>query len=160
MISEELERYINELKERYSDNRLIIMPSLRYAQERFGKVDDEVVEVISHRLNIPAIKILSTARFYHFFTEKIVAKYRIEVCSSISCSLLGSEHVYEYLKRRFKDIKEENLVSVERVGCLGSCGTAPAMLINNTLFEDLTYEKLDKIIEGIKSGKDIDKILE
>ncbi len=158
----ELKNYISELKSVFAEKSTIIMPALRFAQEKYGRVDDDIIEEISRNLNIPPVKILSAARFYHFFTEKAQARYRIEVCSSISCSLLGSEHIYDYLKRRLSQPGSgggKNEFSVNRVGCLGSCGTAPAMLINNVLFENLNFEKIDAIIEGIKSGKDIDKIL-
>jgi NADH-quinone oxidoreductase subunit E len=159
---EQLKTYIEDLKKVLPQNKTIIMPALRFAQERYGYVSDEIIEEISKLLDIPAVKILSTARFYHFFTEDKAARYRIEVCSSISCSLLGSEHIYDYLKRRL-NIGEKGIsgdFSLERVGCLGSCGTGPAMMINGVLFENLTFERLDKILEGIKGGKDIDKILE
>jgi NADH-quinone oxidoreductase subunit E len=137
-----------------------IMPALRFAQENYGEVSDEIIEIIAESLNISPTKILSTARFYHFFTEEKSKKFRIEVCSSISCSLLGSEHVYDYLIRKLNIQDGNNDFSVERVGCLGSCGTAPAILINNVLFENLNFEKIDRIIEDLKNGKDINKILE
>ncbi|MCX7958891.1 MAG: NAD(P)H-dependent oxidoreductase subunit E [Deltaproteobacteria bacterium] len=145
----------------FEEKSTIVIPALRFAQENCGRVDDDIIEEIANILNMPPVSILWTARFYHFFTEENSAKYRIEVCSSISCSLLGSEHVYDYLKRRLiSDSPEgERNFSVERVGCLGSCGTAPSILINNILFENLNFEKLDIIIEGLKRGKDIDKIL-
>ncbi|MCX7943858.1 MAG: NAD(P)H-dependent oxidoreductase subunit E [Deltaproteobacteria bacterium] len=158
-IREELLKYIGELKSLYSERSMLVMPTLRFAQEKFGRVDDNLIEEISRFLDIPAIKILSTARFYHFFTEEDSAKYRIEICTSISCSLLGSEHLYDYINRKFVDEEIKNNFSVTRVGCLGSCGTAPAMLVNGVLFENLNFERVDRVIEGLKSGKDIDKIL-
>ncbi len=159
---EDLKILINELKVAIRDRRTLIMPVLRFAQEKYGKVDNEIIQVIANLLDVPPVKILSTARFYHFFTENGVAKYRIEVCNSISCSLLGSEHIYEYIKRKLglNDNRENSDFSLNKVGCLGSCGSGPAMLINNILFENLTYEKIDYIIEGLKSGKAPDKILE
>ncbi|MGC8926668.1 MAG: NAD(P)H-dependent oxidoreductase subunit E [Myxococcota bacterium] len=156
---EELKSYIEKIKVLFPEERTAIMPALRFAQERFGAVEDEIINVIAESLNIPPVKVLSTARFYHFFTEEKVKRFRIEVCSSISCSLLGSEHIYDYLVRKLNIEDESSNFSVRRIGCLGSCGTAPAMLINNVLFENLSFEKIDRIIEGLKSGKDIDKIL-
>lgn len=155
----EIKDFIEGLKDVFERRETIIMPALRFAQERYKKVDDDIIAEIAKCLNISPVKILSTARFYHFFTEKETAKYRIEVCTSISCSLLGSEHIYDYLKRRLGDKIADGEFSVNRVGCLGSCGTAPSMLINNVLFENLNFERLDSIIEDLKSGKDIDKIL-
>lgn len=159
---EELNTYIDELKEIFPDRRSLILPVLRFAQERFGCISDDVIERVACRIGVEPVKVLSTARFYHFFTEKSQAKFRIEVCVSISCSLLGSAHVYDYLKRRLNvrdGISYDGNFSLHKIGCLGSCGTAPSMLVNNRLFESLTFERIDRIVEDLQSGKDIDKIL-
>lgn len=159
---EELDTYIDELKEVFPNRRTLILPALRFAQERFGCVSDDIIEKVACRIGVAPVKVLSTARFYHLFTEKSQARFRIEVCASISCSLLGSAHVYDYLKRRLDvidGISSDGNFSLHKTGCLGSCGTAPSMLINNRLFENLTFEKIDRIIEDLQGGKDIDKIL-
>jgi len=91
--------------------------------------------------------------FYTMFNREPVGENLIQVCTNISCSLLSAEHIVEYIKNKLGiDVGEttpDNKFTLVTVECLGSCGTAPMMQINDTYYENLTEEKIDRILEKL-----------
>jgi NADH-quinone oxidoreductase subunit E len=88
-----------------------------------------------------------------------VGKYHIQVCTNLSCSLLGAEELVKYLEDKLKmkvgETTSDGLFTLSSVECLGSCGTAPVMQINQTYYENLTKAKVDQILEDLKKWKEI-----
>jgi NADH-quinone oxidoreductase E subunit len=105
---------------------------------------------------LPPTEVASVASFYTMFNRQPVGENLIQVCTNISCSLLGAEHIVEYLKDKLGiDVGEttpDNKFTLAIVECLGSCGTAPMMQINDTYYESLTEEKIDQILEELAKG--------
>lgn len=153
MISEENRKKIDEIVKRYPVKRSAIMPVLRLIQEQHGRISDEGLRYVAEVLEVPAIWVYELVTFYTMFNEKPVGKYHIKVCSSIPCSLLRSEHIISYLEEKLgiglDETTPDGKFTLTEVECLGSCGTAPVMQINEDYYENLTEEKIDNILENL-----------
>lgn len=152
--SEENEEKFQKLKKRYPDIASLSLPSLWMAQEQEGWISSEAIIYIAKRLETSPMDIQGIASFYTMFNLKPVGKYHIQVCKTLSCKLCGSEAIKEHLQKRLgikpgqstKDMK----FTFSEVECLGSCGTAPCLSLNDTYKENLTIEKIDEMLDEIE----------
>jgi NADH-quinone oxidoreductase subunit E len=152
------EQSIAEIKKkmvRYPRRKSAILPALTVAYFQIGYLSAEIYEEISQVTGLPTVDIAEAASFYTMFPKDPVGKYLIQVCHNISCALLGADSLISYLEEKLGIKKGETtpdelftLISVE---CLGSCTTAPMMQINDTYYENLTREKVDAILEDLRS---------
>ena len=152
--SEGLNAVKTELK-RYETKESAIIPSLYIAQrENNGWVSKDVIHHLSSVMEIPESKINEVFQFYTMFNQQPVGKYHVQVCTNISCALEGGRelaaHMCNELKVKFGDITEDGRFTVNRAECLGSCGTAPMMQVNDKYFENLTNESAMNILRGMK----------
>lgn len=143
-LSNELVNKINKLVETYPHKRGSLLPVLYLVQEEYGFLEESALKDVASILSIPEVYVFSTATFYTMFRTKPQCENVVSVCTNITCSLLGSEHIVKTLENILRDDKRFSLRLVE---CLGSCGTAPVMMINGELYENLTEEKVKEIIE-------------
>lgn len=154
MFTEENLKKIESLKGRYPNTKSLTLPALWMAQEQFGWVSEASMKYISVLLKIPYNHVYGVASFYTMYNKKPVGKFHIQVCTNISCQLLGSEKFVAHLCKKLDvskgEISKDEKFTVSEVECLGSCGTAPVMQINNDYFENLTLEKIDDIISKLK----------
>lgn len=152
--SDSAKEELRELLSHYPDRQAVTVPALFLAMREFGCVNDEVFDYLGSITEIPPIHFKDTASFYIMFRGKEIGKYVIEVCHSISCSLLGASHLVEYLKKKLHinvgETTPDKKFTLIKVECLASCGTAPVMSINGTYYENLTFEKIDEILENLK----------
>lgn len=155
MLSEESIKLIKEKAAPYPRKKSAILPALTVAYKQLGYVDDEIYREISKVIDVPYVEIAEAATFYTMFPKAPRGKYLIQVCHNISCALLGADSMIGYLEEKLGIKKGETtsddmftLISVE---CLGSCATAPMVQINNDFYENLTRDKLDKIIDDLRS---------
>lgn len=140
---------------RYESKESAIIPSLFIAQkENKGWVNDEVISHLAKVMDIPEARINEVFKFYSMFNQKPVGKYHVQVCTNISCALNGSrelaQHVCRELKVGFDQVSEDGKFTISKVECLGSCGTAPMMQVNDTYYENLTPESAMNILRGMK----------
>lgn len=140
---------------RYEAKESAIIPSLFIAQkENKGWVNEEVVHHLSNVMDIPEARINEVFKFYTMFNQKPVGRYHVQVCTNISCALNGSREMASYiakeLKTHFDQVTEDGKFCVSRVECLGSCGTAPMMQVNEAYHENLTPESAMNILRGLK----------
>lgn len=140
---------------RYETKESAIIPSLYIAQkENKGWVSKEVISNLSGIMDIPESKINEVFKFYTMFNQKPVGKYHVQVCTNISCALEGgrelSNHLCHELKVKLGEVTEDGRFTVNRVECLGSCGTAPMMQVNDKYYENLTNESAMNILRGLK----------
>ncbi len=156
-LSEKAEQRVEELKKLYPDAKSAVMPALYIAQEELGSITGEAIEWVSERVGIPPVHVMEVATFYTMYYRKPVGKYHFQVCRTLSCALCGAKKITEQLKSRFGinpgEVSSDGMWSYEEVECLGSCGTAPMCEINDHYFENLTPEKVDKIIDRLKTEK-------
>ncbi len=145
---------LDRLLKRYPDKRAALLPALHLAQREFGWISREVMRYLGELLDIPVTEILDTVTFYTMFKTTPMGKYHIQVCSTLSCALRGSREVYEHLVQKLNirdgEVTADGRFSLMKVECLGSCGTAPVVQINDDYYENITLEKLDQILAELK----------
>lgn len=148
-------KQVQEELKRYEAKESAIIPSLYIAQkENKGWVSDEVIHHLSKVMDIPEARIHEVFTFYTMFNQKPVGKYHVQVCTNISCAINGgrelAQHLCKELHVGYNQITEDGRYSVSKVECLGSCGTAPMMQVNETYYENLTHESAMNILRGMK----------
>ena len=153
ILSEETLKKIEEVQKKYPTKRSAVLPALHLAQAEQGYVTKDAMAEIAQILSVPPIQVYESATFYTMYNKKPVGRNHIQVCTNLSCSLLGAEHIVAYISKKIGVSKgqttEDNKFTLSTVECLGSCGTAPMMQINDEYHEDLTEEKIDKILDGL-----------
>lgn len=131
-----------------------LLPVLWIAQEQFGWISEEVMHYVAGLLDLPYNHVLGVVTFYTMYNRQPVGKYHIQVCANVSCMLRGSDNLIEHLEHRLGinvgGTTSDRLFTLSEVECLGSCGTAPMMQVNNDYYEDLSREKLDNLIEEFR----------
>ena len=132
---------ITQLLKRYPQPQALVLPALWMAQYQEGHISLDAIEAISVVTKTPAMEVYRVATFYTMFHLEPTPKKRVLVCKTLSCMLCGSRPLTEHLQT--KDLE------VEEVECLGSCGTAPVMQIDDIYYENLTNEKVDTILEKL-----------
>ncbi|UCE24072.1 MAG: NADH-quinone oxidoreductase subunit NuoE [Candidatus Zixiibacteriota bacterium] len=152
------ETSVEEIKEKaakYPRRKSAILPALTVAYRQLGYVDEEIYREVSKVIGVPNVEIAEAATFYTMFPKKPRGKYLIQVCHNISCALLGADSLISYLEEKLGinkgETTEDNLFTLISVECLGSCSTAPMMQINHDFHENLTRDKVDKILAGLKA---------
>lgn len=145
--------YREEILKKYEptlDNILYILHDLQDNNPQHY-ISKEDIEVCANFLKVPYSYVHGVVTFYSMFSLKPRGRYIIRLCESPPCHLMGSESILEYLKKKLNiDIGEttpDGLFTLELTSCLGICGVAPAMMINNEMVGNLTPEKIDSIIE-------------
>ncbi|GIW21050.1 MAG: NADH-quinone oxidoreductase subunit E [Candidatus Sericytochromatia bacterium] len=139
---------------KYPQKDAALLPTLWMAQEDFGYLSLDVMKYVAKILDIPPSKVYSVASFYTMFKKKPTGKYLIQICRTLSCKLRGAEEVTEYICNKLgiglNETTKDNKFTVIEVECLGSCGTAPMMQINNDYYENLTKRKIDSILDNLE----------
>jgi NADH-quinone oxidoreductase E subunit len=134
-----------------------VIPLLDLAQRQEGWVTKPAIEVIAQMLGMAAIRVLEVATFYTMFNLAPVGKNHIQVCTSLSCWLRGSDDVLRACKDRLGiglgDITPDGQFSLVEVECAGACVNAPVVAINDDYYEDVDGAGVWKIIEGVKHGE-------
>ena len=156
-LSDQAETRLKEVVKKYPVARSAVMPALYIAQEELGWITDEAIAWVADRVGIPPSHVREVASFYTMYYKKPVGKYHLQICRTLSCMLCGSRSLTEHIKKRLQiksgEISADGLWSFEEVECLGSCGTAPMIQINDVFFENLTPEKLNAILDRIEKEK-------
>ena len=153
-LSTELVTKINQIAESYPEKNSALLPALHLVQDEFGWVPSTIVKQLAEVLETTPNKIYAVLTFYTMFNTKPVGKYHIQVCRNVSCSLLGAKHVIDHLSNRLNIQPGENSsdgkFTLSLVECLGACGNAPVMMINDKYYENLTDQKVDEILESLQ----------
>jgi len=122
---------------------------------QYGYINREAMAEASELMELPLIDFEQAASFYTLFPNKPVGKYHIQVCRTLSCHLRGAEQLVSMLKEMLGigigEITSDGLFSLAEVECLGSCGSAPMMQINDTYYENLTRSKVKHILDELKA---------
>jgi NADH-quinone oxidoreductase E subunit len=146
-------RELDRLLTRYPDKEAVILPALYMAQKEFGYVSDEAIEYIAGLLGVSPAQIEGVATFYTMFNRKPVGKYHVQICRNISCSLLGAEHLIEHVSKKLGiqpgETTPDGKFTLSKAECLGSCGTAPVMQVNDDYHENLTEEGIDALLDRL-----------
>jgi len=152
--SPKAKKTIKALVKRYPDAKAATLPALWLAQAEAGWISPAVCSAVAEELGVPPSHVLGVATFYTMFKKKPTGRYLIQVCSTLSCSLMGAEHIVEYLERKLGikagETTKDGKFTLMKVECLASCGTAPMMQINDDYYESLTEAKIDEILAGLE----------
>ncbi len=152
--SSENKRKFEEILRRYPVKRAVILPTLWLAQHQQGWVSPEVMEYVGFLLGLSAAKVYEVVTFYTMFHLRPVGKYHFQVCRTLPCQLCGSEGVTAHLEKRLGirpgQSSPDGRYTLSEVECLGSCGTAPMLQLNDDYHENLTAEKLDALVDSLK----------
>jgi NADH-quinone oxidoreductase subunit E len=134
--------------------RSAVIPMLIYAQDEVGAVTPELVDEVAKRCQVPRIQVEEVIGYYSMLHRKPLGKYHVQVCTNISCLLVGGTELYEHTKRKLgignKEVTADGQFSLEEVECMGACSWAPAVEINYDFHHHVTPEKLDQLIDGLK----------
>jgi NADH-quinone oxidoreductase subunit E len=157
MISDALKIKFDQVIARYPVKRSAIVPLLMFGQDEIGYVSDDLIDEIARRVEVRAIEVVEDIGYYSMLHRKPIGKYNLQVCTNVSCLLRGGVEILEHCSKRLgiglKQTTPDGLFSLEQVECLGACCGAPAMQVNYDYYENLTLEKIDKLIEQLKSGR-------
>src|SRR5687767_8253201 len=135
---------------RYPTKRAVLLPALHLVQHEYGWIPSRAIAEVAEFLEIAPAEVLDTATFYEEYWLKPKGKYLLQVCRSLSCELCGSEQITRHLQDKlglelFETTPDKRFTLIE-LECLGACGTAPVMLINDVIHENLTVETVDRLI--------------
>ena len=133
---------IEALKKRYPNPKALCLPCLWMVQYQEGFISIDAIDTISEQIGIPPMEIYRVATFYTMFHLEPQTKINVQVCKTLSCKLCGSDEILKHLES--KDVK------ITHVECLGSCGTAPIMQIDDINYEELTIDKVNEILKELK----------
>ena len=152
----EIQRHVAK----YPDRHSAIMPALWIAQEKFGWLSEEAMQLVAATLDVPYARVYGVATFYTMYFTKKVPKHLIEVCTCFTCGICGGkemkEVVDEYLKTDENGVSADGLFWTRDAECLGACDTAPVAQINNRRYvHNLTKEKVIDAIEKLRRGEEI-----
>ena len=156
MLSKEsLKKIEYELTKYPADRRqAAVMAALRIAQAEKGWLSKETITFVADYLGVPDIAVLEVASFYSMYELEPVGKYKITVCTNISCMLRDSDAIVHHLNKRlgigFNQTTADGKFTLKEGECMGACGGAPLLHINNTkMCEHLTPAKVDEILKGL-----------
>ena len=149
--SDEFESRFAEMLTHYPTKRSVLVPTLLYAQDETGYLSDEVIQEIARRLELTELDVRNVISYYSMLTTKPRGKYNVQVCTNIACMLRGGEELFAHCRKKLgighKQTTEDGRFTLEEVECIGACSWAPAIQVNYDFHENLTVEKLDKVLD-------------
>lgn len=153
--SPELEARFAKLVQNYPPGRQkgALVPMLMYAQDEIGAVTPEVVREVASRLKIKPVEVEEVIGYYSMLHKQRLGKYHIQVCTNISCMLVGGEELYHHACKKLgighREVTPDGQFSLEEVECMGACSWAPGVQFNYDFHLNMTPEKLDKLIDSL-----------
>jgi NADH-quinone oxidoreductase E subunit len=146
---------LDELRKRYPTTEAVLLPALHIAQRLCGGwLPDEAIQAVAEELDLPAARVYGVVTFYDLFHQKPVGRHRIRVCTNLSCQLRGSDEIMETLEKelgvREAEVTHDGRCSYIHFECLGSCDTAPMMMVDDDYHENLTPQRVRNILRGLK----------
>ena len=151
------ERTAREILTRYPKPKSAVIPLLHLAQEQEGWVTPDAMTEIAELTGTTAAEVLGTASFYEMFKFHPVGKYVVNVCTNVSCQLLGGEellnHVESTLGVRAGGTTDDGLFTVEDVECVAACTEAPCFTVNYRYFHRADTETFDEVVADLRAGR-------
>jgi len=147
---------VDEILGRYPEvgKRSAVMPLLWEVQNTERHVSEARIVEIAEILGIHPTEVKGVMSFYSEYHGEPVGTYHLQVCSTLSCSLVGSDQLYDYLVEKLGIVNgetdAEGRFSIQKVECLGSCGTGPVLQVNDIYYERVTRSRCDQLLEALK----------
>ena len=164
--SPELEARFEKFIAKYPADRKrsALIPMLIYAQDEVGSMTDELIHEIAKRVGVTPLQVSEVLSYYSMLHRKPQGKYHVQICTNISCLLVGGAELWEQACHKLgighKEVSADGRISLEEVECIGACSWAPAVQVNYDFYHDVTADQLDKLIAGLQAGKRPDEITE
>ncbi|MFZ2340370.1 MAG: NAD(P)H-dependent oxidoreductase subunit E [Bacteroidales bacterium] len=153
----EVEDLVKDLSLKYGSNRSSLMPILQGIVEKHNYLSDEVMVEVAKTLDISAAEVYGTASFYTFLDTQVRGKYVIRVCKTITCSMKGKGEIMQVIEDMLKikagETTPDRMFSLLETNCIGWCHKAPAILINEIPYTELTPEKVVEILKSYMKTK-------
>ncbi len=149
--AKENEKKLDAIIEKYKDTRGALIPVLHEAQEVYGYLPLEVQRTIAEKLNIPLAEVYGVVSFYTQFSTQPKGEYQINVCMGTACYVKGANEILNKFRTRLSidvgECTEDGKYSLEACRCIGACGLAPVVTVNDEVFGRLTADDVDGIID-------------
>lgn len=157
LFNEEELKKVEDIKSRYPDSQAALLPVLWMVQEKEGWISEDSMRYVGDLLQVSYEHILGVVTFYTMFNKKPRGKYHLQICTNVSCMLRGGYDLFKLASNKLgiknNETTPDNMFTIEEVECLGSCGTAPMIQVNNKeYYENLTVDSFDKLIDDFKNS--------
>jgi NADH-quinone oxidoreductase subunit E len=147
----------HEILARYPVKKSALIPLLHLAQEQDGWVADDAMEHIADLVDCTPAEVIGTCTFYEMFKREPVGRYVINICTNISCQILGGEellhHAEHSLGIKAGATTDDGLFTVEDVECIAACTEAPCLLVNYRYFHKISHDEFDQVIDDLRAGR-------
>ncbi|HQU28066.1 MAG: NAD(P)H-dependent oxidoreductase subunit E [Nitrospirales bacterium] len=154
MVFEKFQKEVTAILARYPVKRSALLPLLNLAQEQEGFVSEPAMREIAKILDLTPPQVFETVTFYTMFNLKPIGTFHLQVCRSLMCALVGSEDVVGWIKNLLGiepgQTTPDKKFTLSVVECLGSCGTGPMMQVNDDYYEQLTEDKLKRVLDDLR----------
>ena len=151
---EEVRKRFDYILTRYPTKEAALLPTLHLVQETWGYIAPEAVHYVSELLDLSPATVFGVVSFYDMYDQKPVGKYRLRVCTNLSCMVSNAYDIYEHLCDKLQvnphETTRDGRFTVLEVECLGSCGTAPVVQVNNDYHENMSVERMNALLEKLK----------
>jgi len=152
--SDQLEQRFAAMVAHYPTKRSVLVPMLLYIQDEVGALTDDAIHEIAQRTELSVLEVRNVISYYSMLRTHPIGKYNLQVCTNVSCLLRGADEIFEYCKKKLgvgnKQSTADGLFYLEEVECIGACSWAPALMMNYEFQENLTPQKIDELIAGLK----------
>jgi len=154
VISDKLDQFFDAKMKEYPTKRGFLVPMLLYTQDELGYLSDAAITHLAKKTELTELEVRNVISYYSMLHTKPLGKYHVQVCANISCMLRGADELMEHCEKKLgighKQITPDGMFSLEEVECIGACSWAPAVQVNYDFHENLTPEKMDKVLEEYK----------
>jgi NADH-quinone oxidoreductase subunit E len=145
---------IQQVKSLYPETRSAVLPALRLAQERYGWLSREAFEEVADALELTPAYCMSVASFYDMFQLQPVGRHMIEVCTNVSCALVGAQQTLDAFEQelgiRAGETTEDGTITLRTVECAGGCGWGPVVAVDHRYREPVKPGDVPKIVEELR----------
>ena len=149
-LSEKTLEKIEKAAAKYPDRNSALMPALWAAQEEFGYLSPEAIDAAAKAVGVSRAKAQGLATYHTLYWKKPVGRNVIMLCTNVACTLMGAETMLEHLEKKLGiregETTKDGKFTLQEVECIGSCGSGPAMVVNETFYYNLTESAIDEIL--------------
>jgi NADH-quinone oxidoreductase subunit E len=154
VISDKLDKFFDEKMKEYPTKRSFLVPMLLYSQDELGYLSDDVIEHLAKKTDLTELEVRNVISYYSLLHTKPMGKFHVQVCTNISCMLRGGEEILDHCKNKLgighKQTTPDGTFSLEEVECIGACSWAPAVQVNYDFHENLTADKMDRVLDSYR----------
>ena len=157
-LSPQLEQKFQSLVSNYPPDKIrsAMIPMLMYGQDEIGFVSPELVAEVARRVGVAPLAVNEVMSYYSMLHAKRWGKFHVQICTNVSCQLTGGEELWDQACHKLgighRESTTDHLISLEEVECIGACSWAPAIQINYDFHHNVTPEKLDQLIDSLRTN--------